>query len=324
MQPPKLESIMKIPFLALALLSFSTAALSTPLPTHQPQAPGYYRMALGDWQVTAVSDGTVTVPFDTLLTGIAPDVLHQRMADASLPVKAETSINTFVINTGSQLILVDTGAGALLGEAGGHLPDNLRAAGIDPQDIDLVLLTHIHGDHSGGVQHDNSPVFTRAEVRVDQKDVDFWLNPANDKQVEESQRHTFAESERSLRPVIAAGKLKTFHAPTQIIPGIEAIPAPGHTPGSVVYRVTRGGKTLMLWGDIIHAAPVQMPQPKVAIHFDVNQQQAVATREKILAQVAKEGDWVAAAHIAFPGIGKVMKNGEGYRWVPVNYSASGN
>lgn len=315
---------MKIPFLTLALLTFSAGALSTPLPVTQPQAPGYYRMSLGDWQVTAVSDGTVAVPFDTLLTGISPEALRQRMADASLPVKAETSINTFVINTGSQLILVDAGAGALFGEAGGHLPENLRAAGIDPQDIDLVLLTHIHADHSGGVQRDNRPVFTRADVRVDQKDVDFWLNPAHKTQVEASQRHTFAESERSLRPVIAAGKLITFHAPTQIIPGIEAIPAPGHTPGSVIYRVTRGGKTLMLWGDIIHAHPVQLPQPKVAIHFDVNQQQAVATREKVLAQVAREGDWVAAAHIAFPGIGKVMKNGEGYRWVPVNYSASGN
>lgn len=312
------------PLLLALLTGFTLPAMAaTPLSTQQAQAPGYYRMALGDWQITAVSDGTVAVPFDKLLTNITPEQLQTRMAQAALPVNAETSINTFVINTGKQLILVDAGAGALLGEAGGHLPENLRAAGIDPAAIDTVLLTHIHGDHSGGVQHEGKPVFPNASVRVDQRDVDFWLNPARKEEVEEGQRHTFAESERSLRPVIAAGKLSTFHAPTQIIPGIDAIPAPGHTPGSVIYRVTRGGKTLMLWGDIIHAQAVQLPQPEVAIHFDVNQQQAVQTRKKVLAQMAREGDWVAAAHIAFPGIGKVMPAEQGYRWVPINYSAQG-
>ncbi len=304
-------------------LNFSALA-AQPLSTHQPQAPGYYRMAMGDWQITAVSDGTVAVPFDKLLTHISPETLQSQMAKANMAVKAETSINAFVINTGKQRILVDTGAGPLFGDAGGHLPDNLRAAGIDPDTIDTVLLTHIHADHSGGVQRDGKPVFRNATVRVDQRDVDFWLNPAHLNEVEESQRHTFAESERSLRPVIAADKLSPFRAPVQIIPDIEAIPAPGHTPGSVIYRVTHGGKTLMLWGDIIHAHPVQLPDPDVAIHFDVNQQQAVATRKQVLAQVAREGDWVAAAHIAFPGIGKVIVADKGYRWVPVNYSAQGN
>lgn len=310
--------------LALLTVGISASASGTQLSTHQQQAPAYYRMALGDWQITAVSDGTVTVPFDKLLTDISPQALQQRMAQANLPVQAETSINAFVINTGKQLILVDSGAGDLFAQAGGHLPENLRAAGIAPEAIDMVLLTHIHGDHSGGLQRDGKPVFPNATVRVDKRDVDFWLNPAHEKEVEESQRHTFAESERSLRPVIDAGKLSTFHAPTQIIPGIEALSASGHTPGSVIYRVTRGGKTLMLWGDIIHAHPVQLPQPKVAIHFDVDRAKAVATREKVLAQVAQEGDWVAAAHIAFPGIGKIMKADTGYRWVPINYSAQGN
>lgn len=309
--------------LALLVSGASLNALATPLSTQQAQAPGYYRMALGDWQITAVSDGTVAVPFDKLLTPITPEKLKARMAQANLPVNAETSINAFVINTGQQLILVDAGAGPLFGDAGGHLPENLRAAGIDPQAIDTVLLTHIHADHSGGVQREGKPVFPNATVRVDQRDVDFWLNPAHQRDVEEGQRHTFAESERSLRPVIDAGKLSPFHAPVQIMPGIDAIPAAGHTPGSVIYRVSHAGKTLLLWGDIIHAHPVQLPQPEVAIHFDVNRQQAVATRENVLAQAAREGDWIAAAHIAFPGLGKVMKAEEGYRWVPINYSAQG-
>lgn len=311
--------------LTLLALAFSStyiaSALAEPLPITKQQAPGYYRMMLGDWQITAVSDGTVVVPLDNLLTNISPQKLKQRMAQDEMTPAAETSINTFVINTGKQLILVDTGAGPLFGEAGGHLLDNLRAAGFAPESIDLVLLTHIHGDHSGGVEHNGKPAFPNATVRVEQKDVDWWLNPVNINKVEESQRHTFAESEQSMRPVINTGKLETFHAPTEIIPGITAIPAAGHTPGSVIYRVSHGGQTLMLWGDIIHAKAVQMPEPDVAIHFDVDQKQAIATRERVLQQIAQQGDWVAAAHIAFPGFGHVKKEGTGYRWVPINYSA---
>ncbi|XUV80593.1 MBL fold metallo-hydrolase [Enterobacter sp. TMH.L2] len=314
---------MKTFLMLLTLLggTISVSVLATPQAITQQQSPGYYRMMLGDWQITAVSDGTVVVPLDKLLTHITPQKLRERMAEDAMTPAAETSINAFVINTGRELILVDTGAGELFGSAGGHLLENLRAAGIAPEDISLVLLTHIHADHSGGVEYRGKPAFPNARVRVEQKDVDFWLNPAHLSDVEPGQRHTFAESERSLRPVIDAGKLTTFHAPTEILPGIEAIPAAGHTPGSVIYRVSRGGQNMLMWGDIIHAKAVQMPDPEVAIHFDVNQQQAVATREKVLKLAAQEGDWVAAAHIAFPGIGHVKQEGKAWRWVPVNYSS---
>jgi glyoxylase-like metal-dependent hydrolase (beta-lactamase superfamily II) len=310
---------------ALTLFTLLTAATvqASPIPVSPQQAPGYYRMMVGDWQVTAVSDGTVNVPLDKLLTHISGDKLKARLANDAMTPLAETSINAFVINTGKKLILVDTGAGALMGKAGGHLLQNLRAAGFAPEDIDLVLLTHIHGDHSGGVQQNGRPAFPHAAVYVEQKDVDWWLNPANSNNVEASQRHTFAESELSMRPVINAGKLHPFHAPTEIIPGITATPAAGHTPGSVIYRLSRNGENMIFWGDIIHAKAVQMPEPQVAIHFDVNQQQAIATRERVLASTAASGEWVAAAHIAFPGFGQVKKSpAGGYRWIPVNYSAS--
>ncbi|WP_315292125.1 MBL fold metallo-hydrolase [Serratia proteamaculans] len=286
----------------------------------QVQAPGYYRMPLGKFVITAVSDGTVTIPLDKLLTHISPQELKQRMAQEAMTPQAETSINTFVIDTGKQRVLVDTGAGPLFGKAGGHLLENLRAAGYPAETLDAVLLTHIHGDHSGGVSLNGKPAFPNALVYVDKKDVDFWLNTANLSKVEASQRHTFKESADSLNPVIAADKLRTFTAPLRVLDGILALPAPGHTPGSVVYRVESEGQTLVLWGDIIHAKAVQMPDPEVAIHFDVNQQQAVQTRERILAQVAREGDWVAAAHISFPGLGHVKVEGNGYRWVAANYT----
>ncbi|MEB5923957.1 MBL fold metallo-hydrolase [Franconibacter daqui] len=310
--------------LAIALSTFLLCAFTTSaqsVPIADKQAPGYYRMMLGDWQITAVSDGTVVIDSEKLLTHIDPATLSRRMAEQAMTPRTETSINAYVINTGKQLILVDSGAGPLFGKAGGHLLENLRAAGIPPEQIDTVLLTHIHADHSGGVQHDGKPAFPNATVRVDKRDVDFWLDPAHASDVEPGQRHTFEESERSLRPVIDAGKLEPFTAPAKIMPDIEALPAGGHTPGSVMYKVSRGGETLLLWGDIIHVQAVQMPQPEVAIHFDVDQAKAVEQRQTALDMAARSNAWVASAHIAFPGIGKVKKAQEGYRWVPVNYSS---
>ncbi|WP_417642920.1 MBL fold metallo-hydrolase [Enterobacter kobei] len=312
---------MKILLTLVASLLVSSPLLAAEQTTaRDQQAPGYYRMTLGKLRITAVSDGTVTVPLDTLLTHVSPEKLREAMARDALTPQAETSINAYVIDDGKKRVLVDTGAGELFGRNGGHLLTNLAAAGYPAETIDTVLLTHIHADHSGGVSRAGKPAFPKAEVFVDKRDVDFWLNPANVNRVEASQAHTFAESERTLRPVITAGRLKTFLAPATLPGGIRAESTAGHTPGSVLYRVESEGQTLVLWGDIIHAKAVQMPDPDVAIHFDVNQQQAVSTRERILRQAADQGYWVAAAHISFPGLGHVQRDGQGYRWVPGNYT----
>lgn len=312
---------MKILLILVASLFISSQVVAAKQPAAvDQQAAGYYRMTLGKLRITAVSDGTVTVPLNTLLTNISPAKLRQAMARDAMTPQAETSINAYIIDDGKKRILVDTGAGELFGHNGGHLLTNLAAAGYPAESIDAVLLTHIHADHSGGVSRNGKPAFPAAEVFVDKRDVDFWLNPANVNKVEASEAHTFADSERTLRPIINAGKLKTFLAPATLPGGIRAESTAGHTPGSVLYRVESEGQTLVLWGDIIHAKAVQMPDPKVAIHFDVNQKQAIATREKILKQAADQGYWVAAAHISFPGLGHVQHDGNAYRWVPANYT----
>lgn len=313
---------MKLLLTLVTTLVLSANALAAPAPVTplDTQAPGYYRMVLGKLRITAISDGTVTIPLDKLLTHISAAKLRQQLARDSLTPQTETSINAFVIDNGQQRVLVDAGAGDLFGHNGGHLLENLSAAGYPADTIDAVLLTHIHADHSGGISRQGKPAFPNAQVFVEQKDVDFWLNPANATRVEDSQKHTFAESEQTVRPVINAGRLKTFTAPATVFAGIKAISTAGHTPGSVMYRVESEGQTMVLWGDIIHAKAVQMPDPHVAIHFDVDQQQAVKTREWVLKQAAQEGYWVAAAHIAFPGFGHVKSDSSGYRWVAANYT----
>lgn len=309
---------MKTALFLFSLLSLSASAFADGF-TYQ-QAPGYYRMMVGKVEVTAVSDGTVVVPLKKLLTNITPEALTQRMAEASMTPDAETSINAFVVNNGKERVLIDTGAGELFGDKGGHLIENLRAAGYPPESIDKVLLTHIHADHSGGMSLKGKPSFPNAKVFVEKKDVDFWLNPAHMNDVEESQRHTFKESQQTMEPAIKAGLVQAFTAPSRITADIQALPAAGHTPGSVLYVLESDGQKMVFWGDIIHAEAVQMPEPRVAIHFDVDQAQAVKTRERVLADAAQQGYWIAAAHIAFPGFGHVKKEVEGYRWAAANYS----
>lgn len=309
---------MKSSLFLLTLISLSASVVAEDF-SYQ-QSPGYYRMMVGNVEVTAVSDGTVVVPLKKLLTNITPEKLTQRMAEASMTPDAETSINAFVVNNGKERILIHTGAGELFGDKGGHLIENLRAAGYPAESIDKVLLTHIHADHSGGVSLKGKPAFPNAKVYVEKKDVDFWLNPAHMKDVEESQRHTFTQSQQTMGPVIKAGLMQAFTAPSRITPEIQALPAAGHTPGSVLYVLESEGQKMVFWGDIIHAEAVQMPEPQVAIHFDVNQIEAVRTRERVLADAAQQDYWIAAAHIAFPGFGHVKKQAKGYRWVAANYS----
>lgn len=326
---------MKINILKQALLSaillagMPVIASADAVPQLKTQAPGYYRMMLGQFEITALSDGTVTIPLDKLLTHISHEEMLQLLAQKNLQPQAETSINAYLINTGKQLILIDTGAGPLFGKLGGKLPDNLRAAGYPPEKIDTVLLTHIHADHSGGVSRDGKLVFPNATVYVNQKDVDFWLNPANGTHVRDSEKHTFKQSEDSLQPVVAAKRLKTFSGKQQLFPGITVVPAPGHTPGHSLYQIESEGQKLTLWGDTIHAEAVQFPRPMTTIDFDHNMDEAADARVQILAEVARDNEWIGAAHISFPGLGQVKAvydaNGKpnGYRWLPANYSLSG-
>lgn len=283
--------------------------------------PGYYRMPFGSFTITALSDGTVPLPVSKLLLNTTPAQVKQLLAREYLQEPLEISINAYLIDTGTRRILIDTGAGGLFGpDNGGRLLTSLRAAGYEPTQIDAVLLTHIHGDHSGGLMQGRQLTFPNAFVYVEQQEVDFWLTPANQAKVAAHHRHSFPEAEASVRPVVAAGRLKPFHGQTELFPGIEAVPSAGHSPGHSFYVVRSQGQQLVFWGDAMHVAAAQFPHPGIAMSYDVDPAAATAVRQRAYAEAAREGYWVAVDHVSFPGIGHVRASGTGYDWVPINYS----
>jgi len=291
------------------------------IPPHKAQAPGFYRMMIGGFEVTALLDGTHPFQADELLVG-----LPQQQSDALMALNyqkspTEGSINAFLINTGAKLIMVDSGAGELYGKDGGLLLGNLRAAGYQPEQVSEIFLTHLHRDHVGGLMLKGKMVYPNAIIRVSKVDADFWLNRQNESKVPKILWPMFDGAIDTLKPYIAAGHFKPFDADGELEPGITAIAAPGHSPGHTVYEVSNGGQTLMVWGDIVHVAPVQFPKPGTSIKYDFNNDAAVQSRLKIFKKASSTGAWVAAAHISFPGIGHVRVNedGTGYLWIPANY-----
>ena len=293
---------------------------STAVPQLRTQAPGFYRMLLGDFVITALCDGTA-LHTDQRLTNIPRERIDKLLAESHVPLPVETSINAYLIHTGARLVLVDTGAGGLFGPIAGKLSLSLRAAGYQPEQIDTILLTHIHGDHSGGLVVDGQQVFPQAIVHVDRHDSEFWLSDAQLEKAEGEMKKRFQAARASLGPYLAEGRLKTFEADTELMPGIRALSARGHTPGHCLYLVESQGQKLVLWGDLVHVAAVQLPEPSATVEYDVDPRAAADQRARVLADAARQGYWVAADHISFPGLGHVRAQGSGYQWVPINYSA---
>lgn len=290
-------------------------------PMVKTQAPGYYRMMLGEFEVTAISDGTVKLPVKDLLNAPSAKV------DAALQKNfishpVETSVNAYLINTGSKLVLVDTGAAGLFGPTLGNLLANLKAAGYQPEQVDEIYITHMHPDHVGGLMNGNAMAFPNATLRIDKADTDFWLDEAKMKAAPKDAQGFFQGAMASVNPYVAAGKLKTFEGGAELVPGIKALAAHGHTAGHTVYAVESKGEKLMLWGDLMHVAAVQFDDPSVTIKFDTETKAAARQRVKAYTDAAKNGYLVGGAHLAFPGMGHVRKAaGKGFTWVPVNYSS---
>jgi glyoxylase-like metal-dependent hydrolase (beta-lactamase superfamily II) len=305
--------------LALAAACTMTAPALAGAPMVKTQAPGYYRMMLGEFEVTALSDGTVDLPMDKWLTGTTPQHVTQVLARHDLKPPVETSVNGYLVNTGAKLVLIDAGAAGLFGPTLGRLVANLKAAGYQPEQVDEVYITHMHPDHIGGLADGDKPAFPNAVVRADKHEADLWLSQAHMDQAPKEAKRFFQGAMASLKPYVAAGKFVPFDGDTELVPGVRAQASHGHTPGHSLYLVESKGQKLALWGDLMHVAAVQFAEPAVTFQSDKDPKAAAAQRKKAYAEAASQGYWVAAAHLSFPGIGHVHAEGPGYRWVPANY-----
>jgi glyoxylase-like metal-dependent hydrolase (beta-lactamase superfamily II) len=311
--------------LIAAFLVFTTG-LADPNGAHAAaplsKAPpvGFYRMMLGDYEVTALLDGTLPVPVSKFLTNTTPDEVEKALARQFLKDPVVLSDNAYLVNTGAKLVLIDAGGGQTYGNALGALVVNMKAAGYQPEQVDEVYITHMHADHVGGLVWDGKPVFPNVIVRADKHEGDYWLSQTNLDAAPKNEQKGFADAIAALKPYVAAGKFITFDGDTDLVPGVRAHASRGHTPGHTTYLVESKGERLALWGDLIHVAAVQFPNPAVTITFDIDSKLAAVERQKAFADAAEKGYWIAAAHLSFPGIGHLRKDGESYVFIPTNFA----
>ena len=311
-----------LPFRAAvsALLLAFTVSAHAAAPMVKTPAPGYFRMMLGDFEVTALSDGTADLPVDQLLTGTTKEKVDAALGKVFLASPLQTSVNAFLINTGDKLVLVDTGSGTLFGPTVGKLMANLKASGYEPEQVDEIYITHMHPDHVGGLATDGKLNFPNAIVRADKRDADYWLSAETLAKADEGSKGFIQGAQSMLGPYVQAGKFKPFDGDTELVPGVRAHAAYGHTPGHTIYLVESNGQKLVLWGDLMHVAALQFPDPSITIKFDSDSKAAMAQRKKAFADAAKHGYLVGGAHLPFPGLGHLVTAGKGYTFIPYNYS----
>ncbi len=291
-------------------------------PMVKTQAPGYYRMMLGAFEVTALYDGAVDIDMK-FLRG-APEEEIKRLLSRMFvnSPKVPTSVNAYLINTGSKLLLIDSGYGKMSGPNVGKLSGNLKASGYSPEQVDAVLITHIHVDHVGGlIDGAGRPAFPNAVVYAPKREDDFWLSPAEEGKAPPHLKRYFKIAHDISRPYIDLDRWKTFGAGDLPFPGFKALSTPGHTPGQHAFEVKSEGESMLIMGDVVHSMAVQFPRPDISIRFDTDQKAAISARQDLFKRISESGSLVAVPHMPFPGIGRIRADGpNAYTWAPVEYS----
>lgn len=313
-----------------ALLGAGLAAAALPLIRAQAAAPfvgsgapAWYRFKFGDYEATVVSDGALPLgKADESFTGAQPGEVNAMLTANFLdPANALLEQNALVVNTGRQLILFDTGMGDSMGPASqmfgpttGRLLRNLRAAGIDPAQIDLVVLSHAHCDHCWAlVDAQGNRNFPNAQVAVSEADLKYWTDDANirgpafmEAFIRGAQKNLSAYRDRMI--MVRDGG--------EVVPGVIAMAAPGHTVGHMIYAVNSGPNVMVYTGDLAHHHVLLLRRPLLEFAFDTDPKQSAQTRARALDRFANERVMLLSYHFPWPGLGRVAREGEGYAWLP--------
>lgn len=280
----------------------------------EAQVPTIYHHRIGDTVVTALSDGTLERTYEMMHN--IPEDEAQTLLSAAYRSSFILSVNAFLIYSGNRFALVETGSGNYLGPAAGHLLANLGAAGVSPNDIDTILLTHMHPDHSAGLTDmaNGRRNFPNAELVVHENEPRHWFDDgAMARGTEREKKLMFQQAREQTAPY--RNRMRTF-TQGEVYPGVTAIPCHGHTPGHTSFLVESNGESLLIWGDTVHMPEVQVPRPEVSMVVDTDPQAAAVSRRRIFDMAAQERLLVTGMHLHYPGFGHIAEERGAYRFIP--------
>lgn len=288
----RFSSLAKLLTVASCLVCVHTFAHAQ-MPQQQPQAKSF---KLGSLDIVALHDAQFVQPNDSKIFGLdhSPAEVAALLSAAGAPTDTVTlSVDALLVKSGKHIILIDTGVG-------GALQGSLEKAGVKPDQIDEILLTHTHPDHIGGLVIDGKLAFPNATIRMSEAE---WK---------------FAKTNEKIAPIVKpiTNKVKTFTPGGSVAPGITSVSLPGHTPGHVGYQITSGKERLFDIGDTVHSSIISLAKPDWAVSFDGDKPEAEANRSKTLSSLVKSHELIFAPHFPFPGVGYIQAEGDHFKWDP--------
>jgi glyoxylase-like metal-dependent hydrolase (beta-lactamase superfamily II) len=312
---------------ATASTPFATAIAHASVPSAGAQAPGFYRYKVGSFECTSINDGARSFPMpDTFVTNV-PKAEALAAAEAAYmpPGMVTVPFNPQLINTGGKLVLIDSGNGMATYEptkgAVGRTLQNLAAAGVDANSIDVVLLSHLHPDHTNGIRAlDGSIAFPNAEIMVPEKDWAFWTSDDNAAKAQSNamMKNYFANVKKTFAGI--ESKVTKYDWGKEIIPGITSVEAPGHTPGHTAFVIASGNSKILVQSDVTNIPEFFLRNPDWHVAYDVDPELAQQTRHKFYDMASAEKALVVGFHFTFPSMGHVEKDGAKYRLVPIAWN----
>ena len=282
------------------------------------QGPGVYRYRLGDIELTALYDGVWYLPIDDKFVRNANGAdVNAALAAAYLPPNVlPISFTALLVNTGGKLVLIDAGTAGQIADTAGFMNANLAAAGIAPDAVDTIVISHFHPDHIDGMKtKDGDKVFAKAEILVPEPEWMFWMDDGNMSRAEGAVHRYFLNARRIFKDI--AGEVRRFKPGAEVAPGIVSIPAYGHTPGHTAFGIYSGSQSMLAMSDTARNPYLFVRHPEWQPIFDMDGLLAAKTRVVMLDRVATDRMLVEAYHFPFPACGHIARAGTGYELVPM-------